>query len=164
MSRSSVGTLGDQVVRLIRTGSAIRAQLAAPGQDPVEWAAYGLLFHLASSGPKRSSALAESACVDPSTVSRQVGQLVSAGLVERRADPEDGRATLLAATSAGAEIYATKLQRRTQLFARLVEGWSDDDVKTLSVLLGRLNESIATLRPTLLDEIGQRTHASKETR
>ena len=79
----------------------MRQQLAASRStsgDGVEWAAYGLLFQLVNDGPRRSSALAETACVDPSTVSRQVAQLVKAGLVERQSDPEDGRASLLVAT------------------------------------------------------------------
>lgn len=67
-------------------------------------------------------------------------------------------------TLAGAEVYATKMARRTRLFARLVDGWSENDVDALTALLRRLNESIAALRPTLLDEIGQQSHAFEETR
>lgn len=156
--------LSEQVVRLIRSSHALRAQLAARGgQHAVEWAAYGLLFQLATDGPKRSSALAESACVDPSTVSRQVGQLVNAGLVERRPDPEDGRATLLAATPAGDATYADRAERRRQLFSRLVEGWPEQDVETLAELLGRLNDSITAVRPALQDEIGTRASSPEET-
>lgn len=160
---TGVGALSEQVVRLTRASSAIRNQMATRGQDPVEWAAYGLLFQLANDGPKRSSALAESACVDPSTVSRQVGQLVTAGLVERRSDPEDGRATLLAATPAGREVYAAKLERRLRLFSRLVQGWPEKDVVTFTDLLQRLNDSITALRPTLLAEMGPQTRPLEET-
>ena len=159
----AVDALGEQVVRLTRSSAAMRAQMSAQGQDAVEWAAYGLLFQLAHDGPRRSSSLAESACVDPSTVSRQVGQLVTAGLVERQADPEDGRATLLAATPAGQQLYAAKLERRRQLFARFVQDWSAQDVTTFTELLRRLNDTVAALRPTLLAEIGPQTRSSEET-
>ncbi len=158
-----VEALGEQVVRLTRSSHAIRAQMSARGQEAVEWAAYGLLFELAHDGPKRSSALAESACVDPSTVSRQVGQLVTAGLVERQADPEDGRATLLAATPTGHELYAAKLERRREVFARLVHDWSAEDIEMFTHLLSRLNDSVADLRPTLLAEMGAPTRSSEET-
>lgn len=141
----------------------MRTQMASRGQDAVEWAAYGLLFQLANDGPKRSSALAESACVDPSTVSRQVGQLVTAGLVERQADPEDGRATLLAATPSGHDVYAAKLERRRELFSRLVQDWSAQDVKKFTDLLRRLNDSVADLRPTLLAEMGPQARSTEET-
>lgn len=162
-TKADVGPLSEQVVRLSRAGHAMRVQMAARGQDAVEWAAYGLLFQLASDGPKRSSALAESACVDPSTVSRQVGQLVKAGLVERRSDPEDGRATLLAATPAGHELCAAKKERRLRLFARLVEDWSDQDVETFTALLARFNDSFVALRPALLAEMGPVTGSPEET-
>ena len=163
MNTPGVDALGEQVVRLTRNSHAMRAQMTARGQDAVEWAAYGLLFQLAHDGPRRSSALAESACVDPSTVSRQVGQLVTAGLVERQADPEDGRATLLAATPAGHEVYAAKLERRREMFSRLVHDWSAQDIETFTDLLRRLNDSVADLRPTLLAEMGPQTRSSEET-
>ena len=158
-----VDALAEQVVRLTRSSHAIRAQMSARGGDAVEWAAYGLLFQLAHDGPRRSSALAESSCVDPSTVSRQVGQLVTAGLVERQADPEDGRATLLAATPTGHELYAAKLERRRELFARLVQDWSAADVEIFTDLLQRLNDSVADLRPTLLAEMGASPRSTEET-
>lgn len=160
---TGVDALGEQVVRLTRSSHAIRAQMSARGQDAVEWAAYGLLFQLAHDGPKRSSALAEAACVDPSTVSRQVGQLVTAGLVERQADPEDGRATLLAATPTGHEMYAAKLERRREVFARLLQDWSEEDVETFTALLRRLNDSVADLRPSLLSEMGAPTPSTEKT-
>src|SRR5262245_11500612 len=63
--------------------------------------AFILLKNLIHMGPSRSSALAAAVHSDPSTVSRQVAALVRDGLVERRADQDDGRASLLAATPAG---------------------------------------------------------------
>lgn len=149
-----IGALSDQMVRLNRASHALRSQMMARGLDgSIELAAYGLLFQLVVGGPKRSSALAETACVDPSTVSRQVGQLVTAGLVERQPDPDDGRATLLAATPAGHELHEAKLRRRVRMFSRLVEGWSDADIETLTALLARYNDTFADLRPTLLDDL-----------
>ena len=105
VSHGSVAPLSEQVLRTAaclqhRCASSSTANRRTSG-DGVEWAAYGLLFQLVNDGPQRSSALAETACVDPSTVSRQVAQLVKAGLVERQSDPEDGRASLLVATERG---------------------------------------------------------------
>lgn len=145
--------LSDAIVRLTRVTQAIRAQIASRAQDGIDWAAYGLLFQLVQDGPCRSSALAEAACVDPSTVSRQVSELVSAGLVDRRPDPEDGRAVLLAATDAGRTLYAAKRDRRVAIAQRIVEGWSPSDVAQLTELLGRLTDSITTLRPQFLAEL-----------
>jgi DNA-binding MarR family transcriptional regulator len=87
-----------QVVRLMRQLGSLKAQAATQGRHPVEWSSYALLLHLIQDGPMRSSALAETVCADPSTVSRQAATLVELGLVERRPDPDDRRAVQLAAT------------------------------------------------------------------
>ncbi len=159
----SVGALGEQVIRLQRAFAAMRQQLVASrstSDDGVEWAAYGLLFQLVNDGSRRSSALAETACIDPSTVSRQVAQLVKAGLVVRQSDPEDGRASLLVATERGREAYAAKLEHRQRMFARVLEGWPAEDVDTLTALLARFNDSFVEQRSALTD-LAQ-SHALKE--
>ena len=149
---STTAALGEQVLRLHRAFNGMRQQLV--GKSPtsgegVEWAAYGLLFQLVGTGPQRSSTLAETACVDPSTVSRQVAQLVKAGLVERQSDPEDGRASLLVATDAGRAVYQAKQEHRERMFARVLDGWSPADVEALTTLLSRLNDSFAEQRSAL---------------
>ena len=148
----TVAALSTQVLRLHRHFNTMRQQLtagSATSGDGVEWAAYGLLFQLVGDGPRRSSALAEAACVDPSTVSRQVAQLVKAGLVERQSDPEDGRAALLVATDRGREAYATKQEHRERMFAHLLESWSEADALALTDLLTRFNDSFVEQRATL---------------
>ena len=137
------------MLRIQRAFAAMRQQLTASGStsgDGVEWAAYGLLFQLVKDGPQRSSALAETACVDPSTVSRQVAQLVKAGLVERQSDPGDGRAALLVSTDRGRAAYAAKQEHRQRMFTRVLEGWSADDVDALTALLTRFNDSFVEQR------------------
>ena len=154
ISPDSVGALSEQVLRIQRAFASMRQQLAAAGStsgDGVEWAAYRLLFQLVQDGPQRSSALAETACVDPSTVSRQVAQLVKAGLVERQSDPGDGRAALLVSTDRGRDAYAAKVEHRQRMFARVLEGWSVDDVDALTALLTRFNDSIVEQRTSLAD-------------
>ena len=154
ISPDSVGALSEQVLRIQRAFASMRQQLAAAGStsgDGVEWAAYRLLFQLVQDGPQRSSALAETACVDPSTVSRQVAQLVKAGLVERQSDPGDGRAALLVSTDRGRAAYAAKQEHRQRMFARVLEGWSVDDVDALTALLTRFNDSIVEQRTSLTD-------------
>lgn len=144
-----------ELVRLSRTTQAIRIALATHDEDGVEWSTYVLLFQLVRRGPQRSSALAGNVCVDPSTISRQVAQLVKLGLVERRADPDDGRATLLVATTEGERVHAGVKFRRERAIARLVEHWAPDDVDTLTTLLLRLNDDFDTNRTMVVDAITQ---------
>jgi DNA-binding MarR family transcriptional regulator len=145
--------LSAEVVRLVRASHGMRAQIHAAQNDGIEWAASMLLFHLCKDGPQRSSALAAVVCVDPSTVSRQIADLVDLGLVERRADPLDGRASLLAATEAGEARYQLLHERRDRAFAVMLADWSDDDVRALTGLLGRLNDTLVDSRATLLAAI-----------
>ena len=147
--------LSAEVVRLVRASHGMRAQIHAAKPDGIEWAGSMLLFHLCKDGPQRSSALAAVVCVDPSTVSRQIGDLVDLGLVERRADPHDGRATLLAATAAGEARYQLLHERRDRAFAVMLADWSHDDVSALVDLLRRLNDTLVESRPTLVEAITQ---------
>lgn len=159
---SAVDALSEQMVRFTRAGHAMRVQLAARDDSGIEWAAYSLLFHLVTGGPHRPSVLAEVACVDPSTVSRQVADLVRAGLVERDPDPADGRAHRLVATEAGHALYAARRERRVRTFARIVEGWDGRDVATLTDLMARFNDSFAALWPLLLDEMASDARTTQE--
>jgi DNA-binding MarR family transcriptional regulator len=156
----TAAALSAQVARLHRTFNAMRQQLTAGSPtsgDGVEWAAYGLLFQLVGGGPRRSSVLAEAACVDPSTVSRQVAQLVKASLVARQSDPEDGRASLLVATERGQAVYAEKQVHRNRMFAHLLAGWTEDDVVALTDLLTRLNDTVQEQRASLHEVMSQHT-------
>ena len=66
----------------------------------------------------RAGALAECMQSDPSTVSRQVAALVKDGLLERRADPADGRASLLVLTEKADAVLADHDRVRLEYFAQ----------------------------------------------
>ena len=62
------------------------------------------------------------------------------GLIERRADPADGRAHLLALTGEGRRrLDIVRSARREHFYARLGT-WPEADVRTLAELLARLND------------------------
>jgi DNA-binding MarR family transcriptional regulator len=145
--------LSAQVVRLIRQLGALKAQapnVSAPG---IEWSSYALLFHLDQHGPMRSSALAESVCADPSTVSRQAATLVEQGLVERRPDPADRRAVQLAVTARGAALFAEMRAQREAMFDTVLRDWSDEDIERLTELLTRFTSDLERRRPSLLKNL-----------
>jgi len=129
--------LGHQIIRLMRAVERAKAGKAV-GPDGVERAAYVLLARLVLDGPRRSNTLAESVHSDPSTVSRQVAGLVRAGLVERRPDPEDGRATLLAPTPEGLRVFQANRDRRNREISDVTAHWDEVDRRRLVELLERL--------------------------
>lgn len=150
---SRVASVSVQVVRFARQLNSLRAQAQAKHRHGVEWSSYVLLFHLVRAGALRSSALAESVCADPSTVSRQTALLVDLGLVERRPDPDDGRAVQLVATQRGRELYEQMRRDRDAVFESVLQDWSEQDVAALTDLLDRFTTDIErhralTTRPT----------------
>ena len=129
----------DQIVRFFRLMKRAGAKFASQQRDGIEQAAYYLLAVLATEGPQRTTALAEAVHSDTSTVSRQVGTLVRHGLVERQADPADGRACLLAATETGLTCFEQHRRARTEHMASALRQWSSEDLATVATLLDRLN-------------------------
>ncbi|WP_018686762.1 MarR family winged helix-turn-helix transcriptional regulator [Actinokineospora enzanensis] len=132
--------LGLQLVRLVRLTHHAKQQFT--GQDPVERANYALLAALTHTGPLRANALAEAIHADPSTVSRQVSHLVGLGWLERRADPTDGRACVLAPTAEGHRVFAAARAHRTRLVLTLLRDWPETDRRTLVHLLTRFNAEL----------------------
>lgn len=134
------------LLRLIHPvkAAAAREGAAALGQDR---SAMLLLFPLME-GPQRPGALAELCHTDPSTISRQVAELVRRELVRREPDPSDGRANLLAITDAGREVCERVRTLRRELLAAAVAGWTDTELDTFAGLLSRFNGALgAAYRP-----------------
>jgi DNA-binding MarR family transcriptional regulator len=135
--RAEVAAVADTIVELMRSFTRVRSRLLAAAEHDVEWSAHVLLRALAMDGPMRAGALAERVASDPSTVSRQVAALVKEGLIERRADPVDGRAALLVPTEKADAVIREHSQLRMQHFAGMLEEWSDRDLQRFAALLER---------------------------
>jgi DNA-binding MarR family transcriptional regulator len=143
--------LGHELVRFVRLINRAKSQVAKQGPDGIERAAYAILFALIHEGPQRTSRLAESLHAEISTISRQSSSLVQHGLVERQADPEDGRACLLAPTAEGLRVFEENRKQRNQWLAEVLEDWSEEDRQNLNRLFGRLNTGIENNSPQLAD-------------
>src|SRR5258705_13409065 len=93
---AATSELTDEIGRFARLVRTSTPADAAPDRS-----ALSMLLPLMRGGPMRLRDLADARGADPSTVSRQAAQLVQAGLIERDADPADGRARQLSLTEAG---------------------------------------------------------------
>jgi DNA-binding MarR family transcriptional regulator len=124
---------------LLRRSRAISARLASELHPDLDGAAYGLLALLQDAGPLRASDLVLRLGLDKSTVSRQVASLVALGLVDRTADPDDGRAQVLTPSAEGAARLARIREARRVRWEEDLSDWPAEDVATLGALLGRLN-------------------------
>jgi DNA-binding MarR family transcriptional regulator len=111
-------------VRLDRAGSALLYKLHVHGD---------LL---------RVTDLAELLGVDTPTVTRKVQQLEREGMVSRRPDADDRRATRITLTPAGRRSLERVLEARRQWLDRVVEGWDEDELATFATLLGKFASSL----------------------
>lgn len=111
-----------------------------------------LLKALAMHGPRRSSELAAAVHSDPSTVSRQVAALVRDGLIERQADPEDGRASVLVPTERGLELLAEQRRRMGLALAQVVRKWDPTEVTRFLELLERFVGDHERALPIMMSE------------
>jgi DNA-binding MarR family transcriptional regulator len=67
-----------------------------------------------------------------------VGRLVDQGPVQRRTDPADRRAVLIALTPAGADLLDRRRQARAARLAGPLDGLDDDDVRAITAALPAL--------------------------
>lgn len=144
--------LGAQLVRFIRAIHRAKSLVAKHGPDGIERAAYAVLFCLVHDGPQRTSKLAEMLHAEISTISRQSRTLVQHGLIERRADPLDGRACLLAPTEEGLRVFEENRKQRSRWLAEVQADWPDEDRQTLNTLLDRLNTGLEAHTPQAADK------------
>jgi DNA-binding MarR family transcriptional regulator len=140
---AGVAAVADAVIDLLRTVRRSKARLLAASDD-VDSATQVLLRTVEAEGPMRASALAAAVQSDLSTVSRQVAALVTRGLLERRADPVDGRASLLAVTDPGTAVIAQHEQARTDFFEQVLSGWSPAEQDQFVHLLERFTAAYDT--------------------
>jgi DNA-binding MarR family transcriptional regulator len=131
--------------------ATVSARLSRAGVDR---SAIVLLKNLVALGPVRLGTLAEAVHSDPSTVSRQIAALVKEGLVARNADPDDGRASLLAPTADGLAVLERQRARFAVSLAQMVRHWDPVDLDTFIELFERFIADHQNHMPTLIAECG----------
>lgn len=136
------------LITVIKQIGQMRGRLAPTGDYDISQTF--LLIRLADQGPTRAGELAEKICADPSTVSRQVAALVRAGYIERRADPDDGRASLLVLTPSGREHIGWHRRMRGAVLAPLIARWSVAERDTFLRLLIDLTRGLDAHRDAIV--------------
>ena len=136
--------LADELTRFVRLGARAKGMLN-PGDFGAEFSALMLLFPLRHLGPLRVSELAEVKQADPSTISRQVAQLVKAGLARREADPVDGRASKVAVTDTGRSACQRLHEARHALLSTALSDWPPERIAAFVDLFTEFNSSVEAL-------------------
>ena len=148
-------TADDLPVRLLALTHALRRLKQQIQQIPgrAEWAYDAILYNVVTLGPLRSGALADLVQVDPSTASRQVNALIRDGLLERHADPDDGRASLLLPTDLGRARYAGYIARRDEHYRAMLADWTTTERAEFARYLARFTAAFDAYKPAILAEV-----------
>jgi DNA-binding MarR family transcriptional regulator len=130
------------VGRLFRVVELAEAELAPPlrahGLDS-GW--FDLMAALRRAGPPyelHPTELMATTMLTSGGMTKRIDRLVGAGLVERRPDPGDGRATLVRLTRRGKRIADAALETHIAGDERLLGALSQAERRTLDVLLRKL--------------------------
>jgi DNA-binding MarR family transcriptional regulator len=107
----------------------VAAQTKAGG---VTSAQSGLLFVLGKRDGVLMGEVGAALDLGPPGISGLAERMVEAGLIEKRADSDDGRASRLWLTAAGKKALARTKSGVAELNARLAEGFSDAEIDIVS--------------------------------
>ncbi|WP_329133796.1 MarR family transcriptional regulator [Streptomyces sp. NBC_01476] len=111
--------------------------------DELDRAEYLLLRILAACGPQDINSLAALLGLDPSTAGRQVTSLRKLGLVAKSPAEEDRRRSIITPTEEGLHLMEEVRTRRARNHADLLEGWSEEDLRTLATMFTKYNRAVA---------------------
>jgi DNA-binding MarR family transcriptional regulator len=112
--------------------------------------AYTLLTEIDLTPGVRAIDLCAHFGLDKSTLSRQLEQLISAGLLRREGERPGRRGSVLALTPAGQQHLAAAAQGIRDRLADRLTGWDEGDIATFAQLVNRFNQSRGD-RPGLID-------------
>lgn len=115
------------------------ANRVSPGLLP---GAYKIFTTIARCERVTVSALSERMLMDKGQVSRMVRELEDLGLIERTADPSDGRSSLLELTPLGTERLSAARLPQEGMLLRTLEDWSLTDIGNLTRLLHALGSGV----------------------
>jgi len=104
-----------------------------------------VLAELLRRGPTRQSVLAANFGFAPHSITDIVDALERAGLAERRADPTDRRAKLVAVTSSGEAALALASATRERLLRQIFGALEAGERATMIRLLDALDNAVAAL-------------------
>jgi DNA-binding MarR family transcriptional regulator len=107
-----------------------------------------VLALLRDRGPQRITALAVAERIAQPSMTALVARLERDGYVTRSADPDDGRAALIALTDGGRDVLARFRSERAALLEEHLAGLGDDERARLEAALPALDALIDNLKGT----------------
>jgi DNA-binding MarR family transcriptional regulator len=132
--------LNSGAIHLLRSLAAVDRQA---GLTPARLSALSVIVF---AGPRQLGELAAAEGVAGPTMTRIVDGLVGGGLAERRPDPGDGRAAVIAATPAGEDLMRAAAGRRISAIASAIAELPAVDRRRLTASAGLLDRLTQIIR------------------
>jgi DNA-binding MarR family transcriptional regulator len=139
---SEYAAISHELTMFVRRALRMQDKRRDPSGLGLDRAAYHLLGHLATEGPGRLSTIASDMDVDLSVISRQVAALEAAGLVVRASDPADRRASRVAATDAGLDLFHRNRAALRKKLGALLADWTEAERVEFARLMRRFNAAL----------------------
>jgi len=139
---ASCGTRADlpASVLIARVARLVRSRLdVALGPSELRQRQLVALSYLRDHGPARQQALAQSLCMDASSLVCLLNDLEDRDLIARRRDREDRRRGILELTDHGREALAESDAALAEIDAEILADLDEAERADLRALLGRLN-------------------------
>lgn len=128
-----VARIHDQIIEFSRS-TRLHARDMYGG---LSFVAYAVITFVAAADCPHASDLASDYGMDKSTVSRQIAELMSEGLLDRTRDPDHPRRQKLTLTAEGRRMLRKIRAGQRQRLEESLSDWPAADIETFSELLGR---------------------------
>jgi DNA-binding MarR family transcriptional regulator len=138
----------DQIAAALRVsvGLLVRGLRQVPVEGDLTLSETSALARLDRGGPTTPGALARQEQISPQSMGATLGALEARGLIERAADPDDGRRAVMSITEAGLELLRSRRHAKVQQLARALATEftpaERDQLAAIAPLLERLAQSI----------------------
>jgi DNA-binding MarR family transcriptional regulator len=109
----------------------LKSELAAAGIDEVRPAYLGVLISLWQEDGLKVMELGRRAGLEPSTMTGLLDRMERAGLLTRKADPDDRRAQRVRLTGRGRKVEETAIEVVERSLAEMLTGVSESDLESL---------------------------------
>jgi DNA-binding MarR family transcriptional regulator len=127
-SQSSDAVRLGMAVSRLRSRIRLESGLRSTGIPISQLAVLGRII---DEGPTTAAALAASEHVTQQAIAQSLATLKERGLVEKQADPGDGRKSLVSATAAGRELMETILASREEWLTQAIDAAVKPEERTL---------------------------------
>ena len=139
---TSTDTAARLRLAIVRTARRLRQEATGAEDGSLSPTLTAALATIEVHGPLTPSELAQRERIKRPTATRSISNLEAAGLIERTADPDDGRVYLVSTTGEGRSLLKRLRSRKNAYIARRLKRLDADEIETLERAAGILERML----------------------